>query len=370
MKIGFGDHVLRVVQTRKTTMSVAPSHSTTDAMDNELRIFLLKELDVKLDFVNSIEPVIGCVQNVNDLYDIGNWDMLDLMDGCMLNLPIHGLDESWIQDNVDSFRRIYAFVQYVDEQLCPPDDQGVHPDLTMTVLQRFDSKNFRKLFMKTGGRFHSKFHKAWKLFTAELRTQRETNPRYLVPSPEQASERASDDAVDDGASERGYGDNKKPPPYEEDFVENEEYDRDPRSERGYADAHQFARNANMPSASDRLRNPGGSYTSERTEPLRLKKHAALNRKIVFDGKSDEDAWAQFVTLIFGHLSSEDCAYLIHTEFLQEYRQHGQDAIKSYHNPFTGRVLNKSKAQYQAGIQHLYSILNQAFRGNGSASMHT
>jgi hypothetical protein len=54
----------------------------------------------------------------------------------------------------------------------------------------------------------------------------------------------------------------------------------------------------------------------------LKKHAALNRKIVFDGKSDEDAWAQFVTLIFGHLSSEDCAYLIHTEFLQEYRQHG------------------------------------------------
>ena len=49
---------------------------------------------------------------------------------------------------------------------------------------------------------------------------------------------------------------------------------------------------------------------------------------MFDGKSDEDAWAQFVTLIFGHLSSEDCAYLIHsTEFLQEYCQHGQDAIK-------------------------------------------
>jgi hypothetical protein len=91
--------------------------------------------------------------------------------------------------------------------------------------------------------------------------------------------------------------------------------------------------------------------------LRLKKHAALNRKIVFDGKSDEDAWAQFVTLIFGHLSSEDCAYLIHTEFLQEYRQHGQDAIKSYHDPFTGRLLDKSMAQYQADIQHLYSILN-------------
>jgi len=125
----------------------------------------------------------------------------------------------------------------------------------------------------------------------------------------------------------------------------------------------------MPTASERLRNPG-SYSSERREPQRLKKHAALNRKIMFDGKSDEDAWAQFVTLIFGHLSSEDCAYLIHTEFLQEYRQHGQDAIKSYHNPFTGRVLNKSMAQYQAGIQHLYSILYQAFRGNGGASMHT
>jgi hypothetical protein len=138
-------------------------------MDNELRIFFLKELDVKLDFVNSIEPVIGCVQNVNDLYDIGNWDMLELMDCYMLNLPIHGLDESWIQDNVDSFRRIYAFVQYVDEQLCPPDAQGIHPDLTMPVLQRFDSKNFRKLFGKSGGRFHAKFHRAWKLFTAGLR---------------------------------------------------------------------------------------------------------------------------------------------------------------------------------------------------------
>jgi len=74
---------------------------------------------------------------------------------------------------VDSFRRIYAFVQYVDEQLCPPDAQGIHPDLTMTVLQRFDSKNFRKLFMKSGGRFHTKFHKAWKLVTAELRERRE-----------------------------------------------------------------------------------------------------------------------------------------------------------------------------------------------------
>jgi hypothetical protein len=121
--IGFGDHVLKV-QTRTTTMSVAPSSSTTDAMDNELCIFLLKELDVKLPFVDAIEPVIGCMQNVNDLYGIGNWDMLELMDCCMLNLPIHGLDESWIQDNVDSFRRIYAFVQYVDEQLCPPDAQG------------------------------------------------------------------------------------------------------------------------------------------------------------------------------------------------------------------------------------------------------
>jgi hypothetical protein len=182
-------------------MSVAPSSSTTDEMDNELHIFLLKELDVKLDFVNSIEPVIGCVQNVNDLYDIGKWDMLELMDCCMLNLPIHGLDESWIQDNVDSFRHIYAFVQYVDEQLCLPDAQGIRPDLTMTVLQeRFDSKNFRKLFMKSGGRFHAKFHRAWTLFTAELRERREDNPGYLAPSPEQASERASDDAVDDGAS--------------------------------------------------------------------------------------------------------------------------------------------------------------------------
>jgi hypothetical protein len=44
--------------------------------------------------------------------------------------------------------------------------------------------------------------------------------------------------------------------------------------------------------------------------------------------------------------------------------------KSYYNPFTGRVLDKSMAQYQADIQHLYSILNQAFRGNGGASMHT
>jgi hypothetical protein len=48
-------------------MSVAPSSSTTDGMDNELCIFLLKELDVKLDLVNSIKPVIGCVQNVNSL---------------------------------------------------------------------------------------------------------------------------------------------------------------------------------------------------------------------------------------------------------------------------------------------------------------
>ena len=62
--------------------------------------------------------------------------------------------------------------------------------------------------------------------------------------------------------------------------------------------------------------------------------------------------------------------LIHTEFLQEYRQHGQDAIKLYHDPFLGRVLHKSMAQYQADIQYLYSILNQAFRGNGGASLHT
>jgi hypothetical protein len=129
--------------------------------------------------------------------------------------------------------------------LCPPDAQGIHPDLTMTVLQRFDSKNFRKLFGKSGGRFHAKFHKAWKLFTAGLCERREDNPGYLAPSPEQASERASDGAVDDSASERGYGDTKKPPPFEEDFVENEDYDRDPRSDHGFSDAHQFARNANM-----------------------------------------------------------------------------------------------------------------------------
>jgi len=49
---------------------------------------------VKLPFVNAIELVIGCVQNVNDLYDIGTWDLLELMDCCILNLSIHGLDES------------------------------------------------------------------------------------------------------------------------------------------------------------------------------------------------------------------------------------------------------------------------------------
>ena len=38
-----------------TTMSVAPSSSTTDGMDNELHTFLLKELDVKLPFVNACQ---------------------------------------------------------------------------------------------------------------------------------------------------------------------------------------------------------------------------------------------------------------------------------------------------------------------------
>ena len=165
---------------------------------------------------------------------------------------------------MDSFsRRIYAFVQYVDKQLCPPDAQGVHPDLTIAVLERFHSKNFRKLFGKSGGRFHAKFHKAWKLFTAGLRERREDNPGYLVPSPEQASERASDDAVDDGASERGYSDAKKPSPFEEDFINNKDYDHDPRSDHELSDAHRFARNTNMTTSSDRLCNPG-SYTRERS----------------------------------------------------------------------------------------------------------
>ena len=91
-------------------------------LDDELRLFLINESMMTPSFVYAIEPVIRIVQNIQDLYDIGKWDLLNLMhDWCSTNLPAIGHDESWIKDNVDNFRRIYTFVKYIDEQLCLPD---------------------------------------------------------------------------------------------------------------------------------------------------------------------------------------------------------------------------------------------------------
>ena len=90
-------------------------------MSDELRLFLINESMMTPSFVYAIEPVIRIVQNIQDLYNIGKWDLLNLMHWCSTNLPAIGHDESWIKDNVDNFRRIYTFVKYIDEQLCLPD---------------------------------------------------------------------------------------------------------------------------------------------------------------------------------------------------------------------------------------------------------
>jgi hypothetical protein len=234
-------------------------------LDDELRLFLINELMMTPSFVHAIEPVLRIVQNLHDLYDIGKWDLLNLMHWCMTNLPAIGHDESWVKDNVDNFRRIYTFVKYIDEQLCLPDDQGVRPDITMAVLQRFNNKNYRKLLARSGGQFHAKFFKAWKLFAAGLREKREDNHGYLAPSHDPRadhglsdvwkiladalrdihacnpdylvpSEQASNFFVGDVAFRRGYGDAEKPPFVEEDFVDEEDYNHDLHADHGFSDA--------------------------------------------------------------------------------------------------------------------------------------
>ena len=89
-------------------MSIAPSSSTSHEMDEDLCLFFLHDLDIAPSFVNAIDPVICIMQNLSNLYDIGQMDLLDLMHWCMkspqgLTLMNLGLRQIWIVSTVFTF---------------------------------------------------------------------------------------------------------------------------------------------------------------------------------------------------------------------------------------------------------------------------
>ena len=139
------------------TMSIAPSSSTSHEMDEDLCLFFLHDLDIAPSFVNAIDPVICIMQNLSNLYDIGQMDLLDLMHWCMENLPAIGHDESWMCAYSEDLHRMFALSEYIANGFCPLDVNNVGHEPMMETLKALTLRDFDFYFARSYRRFISKF---------------------------------------------------------------------------------------------------------------------------------------------------------------------------------------------------------------------
>ena len=122
-------------------------------LDDELRLFLINELMMIPSFVNAIEPVIRIVTNVEDLYDVGKMNFLELMH-CwwMTNLPAIGHDKSWILAYSEDLHCMFALSEYIVNRFCPLDANNVRHEPMMETLKAFMIRDFDFYFARSAAK--------------------------------------------------------------------------------------------------------------------------------------------------------------------------------------------------------------------------